>query len=146
MFVGRSQGNTQVRLSVQYPSKKLNRTLSGMYQNIDKAVAHGVPPRIATAVMHCPPVRDHVVEKVMKAVSKEVTGLYSRTKLSLFRKMRKDGQAKFDLENVCKEWHERAPLCYSFLVTSAAKKEYEKLSMAWKCLTCGICSVKTEKS
>ena len=66
--------NTQVRLSVQYPSKKLNRTLSG------------------------------------------------KTKLSLLRKTGKEDLAKFDLENVCKEWRERAPLFYSFLLTSAANK------------------------
>ena len=114
--------NTQLRLSVQYPSKKLNRTLSGTYQNVGKAVAHGVPSRIATAVMNCPPVRDHVVEKVMKAVSKEVTGLCSKTKPSLLRKKGKEDLTKFDLENVCKEWRERAPLFYSFLLTSAANK------------------------
>ena len=114
--------NTQVRLSVQYPSKTLNRTLCGMYQNVGKAVAHGVPSRIATAVMNCPPVRDHVVEKVMKAVSKEVTGLCSKTKPSLLRKTGKEDLAKFDLEHVCKEWRERAPFFYSFLLTSAANK------------------------
>ena len=114
--------NTQVRLSVQYPSKKLNRTLHGTYQNVGKAVAHGIPSRIATAVMNCPPVRDHVVEKVMKAVSKEVTGLCSKTNPSLLRKTGKEDLAKFDLENICKEWRERAPVFYSFLLTSAANK------------------------
>ena len=99
--------NTQVRLSVKYPSKTLNRTLSGTYQNVGKAVAHGVPSRIATAVMNCPPVRNHVVEKVMKAVSKEVTGLCSKTKPSLLRKTGKEDLAKFDMENLCKEWRER---------------------------------------
>ena len=111
-----------MRLSVQYPSKKLNRTLSGTYQNVSKAVAHGVPSRIATAVMNCPPVRDHVVEKVIKVVSKEATGLCSKKKLSLLGKMGKEDLATYDLENVCKEWHGRAPLLYSFLLTSAANK------------------------
>ena len=83
------EGNTQVRLSVQYPSKKLNKTLSGTYQNIGKAVAHGVPSQIATAVMNCLPVRDHVVEKVMKAVSQEVTGLASRQILRFLEKQEK---------------------------------------------------------
>lgn len=114
------EGNTQVRLSVQYPSKKLNRTLSGTYQNVGKAVAHGVPSRIATAVMNCLPVRDHVVEKVMKAVSQEVTGLASRQTLRFLEKTGKEDLAKFDLENVSKEWRERAPLFYSFLLMSAA--------------------------
>lgn len=85
--------NTQVRLSVQYPSKKLNRTLSETYQNIGKAVAHGVPSWIATAVMNCLPVRDHVVEKVMKVVSQEVTGLASR-QTRRFLENRKIGSCK----------------------------------------------------
>lgn len=109
--------NTQVRLSVQYPSKKLNRRLSETYQNIGKAVAHGVPSRIATAVMNCLPVRDHVVEKVMKAVSQEVTGLASR-QTRRFLENRKIGS--------CKVWFgkcfQRMALFYSFLLMSAANK------------------------
>lgn len=114
--------NQQVRLSVQYPSKNLNKTLQGTYQNVGKAVAHGVPSRIATAVMNCPPVRNHIIEKVMKVVSKEVTGLCSKTNPSLLRKTGKEDLEKFDLEHVCKEWRERAPVFYSFLLTSSANK------------------------
>ena len=112
----------QVRLSVQYPSKSLNKTLQGTYQNVGKALAHGVPSRIATAVMNCPPVRNHIVEKVMKVVSKEASGLCSKTNPSLLRKTGKEDLEKFDLEHVCKEWRERAPVFYSFLLTSAANK------------------------
>ena len=111
-----------VRLSVQYPSKNLNKTLHGTYQNVRKALAHGVPSRIATAVMDCPSVRNHIVEKVMKVVSKEVTGLCSKTNPSLLRKTGKEDLEKFDMEHVCKEWRERAPVFYSFLLTSAANK------------------------
>ena len=115
--------NPRVTLSVQYPSKHLNKTLHGAYQNIGKAVAHGIPSRIATAVMNCPSVRDQIVGKVMKVVSKEVTGLCSKTNPSLLRKTGKEDLEKFDLENVtCQEWRERAPLFYSFLLTSAANK------------------------
>ena len=112
----------QVRLSVQYPSKSLNKTLHGTYQNVGKALAHGIPSRIATAVMDCPLVRNHIVEKVMKVVSKEVTGLCSKTNPSLLRKTGKEDLEKFDMELVCKEWRERAPVFYSFLLTSAANK------------------------
>lgn len=112
----------QVRLSVQYPSKNLNKTLHGTYQIVGKALAHGVPSTIATAVMDCPPVRNHIVEKVMKVVSKEVTGLCSKTNPSLLRKTGKEDLEKFDMEHVCKEWRERAPVFHSFLLTSAANK------------------------
>ena len=107
---------------MQYSSKNLNKTLHGTYQNVAKAVAHGVPSRIATAVMNCPPVRNHIGEKVMKVVSKEVTGLCSKTNPSLLRKTGKEDLEKFDLEHVCKEWRERAPVFYSFLLTSCANK------------------------
>jgi len=114
--------NQRVTLSVQYPSKYLNKTLHGAYQNIGKAVAHGIPSRIATAVMNCPSVSDQIIGKVMKVVSKEVTGLCSKTNPSLLRKTGKEDLEKFDLENVCQEWRERAPVFYSFLLTSAANK------------------------
>ena len=112
----------KVRLSVQYPSKKLNKTLHGSYQNVGKALAHGVPSRIATAVMNCLPVRNHTLANVMKVVSKEVTGLCSKANPSIVRKTGKKDLEKFDIEDVCKEWRERAPVFYSFLLTSAVNK------------------------
>ena len=118
----------QVRLSVQYPSKNLNKTLHGTYQNVGKALAHGVPSRIATAVMDCPPVRNHIVEKVMKVVSKEVTGLCSKTDPSLLRKTEKEDLEKYDMEHVCKEWRERAPVFYSFLLSTSAANKSTKSS------------------
>ena len=80
----REQNVNQVKLSVQYSSKPLNKKLSGAYQTIGKALAHGVPSRIAGAIMNCQPVRKQIVEKVMKIVSKEVTGLCSKTNPSVF--------------------------------------------------------------
>ena len=53
------------------------------------------------------------VEKDMKIVSKEVTGLCSKTNPSLLRKKGKEDLEKFDLELVCS---------YSFLLTSAVNK------------------------
>ena len=64
----------------------------------------------------------HVIEKVMKVVSKEVAGLCSKTNPSLLRKTGKGDLENFDLEHVCSEWRERAPVFYSFLLTSAANK------------------------
>ena len=112
----------QVKLSVQYPSKNVNKTLHGTYQAIGKALAHGVPSRIAGAIMNCKSVRNHVVEKVMKIVSKEVSDLCSKRNPSLLRKTEKADLEKFDLELVCNEWKERAPIFYSFLLTSAVNK------------------------
>lgn len=120
---GNSRVETQqVRLSVQYPSKSLNKTLHGSYQNVGKALTHGVPSRIATAVMNCLPVRNHILGKVMKVVSNEITGLCSKGNPSILRKTGKKDLEKFDVEDVCKEWRERAPVFYSFLLTSAVNK------------------------
>ena len=114
--------NHHVKFSVQYPSKSVNKKLQGTYENIGKALVHGVPSRIAGAIMNCLPVKKHVIEKVMKIVSKEVTGLCSKTNPSLLRKTGKGDLEKFHLEHVCSEWRERAPVFYSFLLTSAANK------------------------
>ena len=58
----------------------------------------------------------------MKVVSKVVAGLCSKTNPLLLRKTGRDDLEKFDLEHVCSEWRERAPVFYSFLLISAANK------------------------
>ena len=100
----------------------MNKKLQGTYEDIGKALVHGVPSRIAGVIMNCLPVKKHVIEKVMKVVSKEVAGLCSKTNPSLLRKSGKGNLKKFHLEHVCSEWRERAPVFYSFLLTSAANK------------------------
>ena len=78
--------STIVKLHVHYPSRNLNKTLVGSYQTLGKVLAHGVPSQIAKAVMNCPTVRIHVVSSVIKAVSREVSGLCGKSRLSLLRK------------------------------------------------------------
>ena len=109
-------------LSVQYPSKTMNKTLCGSYQTIGKALAHGVPSQIANAVMKNPTLRNHVIKNVFKTLSKEVAALCSKKNPSILRKSGKEDLAKFDLQLLCNEWKERAPLFYSFLMTSAVNK------------------------
>ena len=115
-------------LSVQYPSKTFNKTLCGSYQTIGKALAHGVPSQIANAVMKNPTLRNHVVENVLKTLSKEVAALCSKKNPSILRKSGKEDLAKFDLQLLCNEWKERAPLFYSFLMTSAVNKRTKECS------------------
>ena len=117
-----TQEQNQVQLKIKYPCKNVNKTLIGSYQSIGKALAHGVPSQIATAVMSCQSVQKHVVEKVLKIVTKEVAGLRSKTNPSILRKCEKEDLEKFDLHLVCNEWRERAPVFYSFLLTSAINK------------------------
>ena len=113
---------SQVQLKVQYPSKNINKMLTSSYQSIGKALAHGVPSQIAAAVMSCDSVRKHIVEKVLKIVTKEVAELCSKRNPSILRKCEKEDLEKFDLQLVCNEWRERAPVFYSFLLTSAVNK------------------------
>ena len=63
----------QVRLSVQYPSKSLNK-------NVGKALAHGVPSRIATAVMNCLPVRNQSFSRLLLLLSLSLLLIFSCSK------------------------------------------------------------------
>ena len=61
-----SEGNSQpsnVKLSISYPSKVVNKSLHRSYQLIGKALVHGVPSRITNAAKNCQPIRKHIVEK-----------------------------------------------------------------------------------
>lgn len=113
---------SQVQLKVQYPSKNINKTLTGSYQSIGKALAHGVPSQIAAAVVSCDTVRKHIVEKVLKIVTKEVAELCSKRNPSILRKCEKEDLETFDLQLVCNEWRERDPIFCSFLLTSTVNK------------------------
>ena len=111
-----------VNITVKYPSKTVSKTVDDAYKTIGKALLHGPPSRIATAVMKCAPIRTLVIEKVLDIVSKEVAELCSRKKPSLLRQTKKDDLVKFSLDQLCEEWKRRAPLFYSFLVVSSATK------------------------
>ena len=114
--------SSQVRVSIKYPSKIVNKRLSTLYQPVGKALSHGSPCQIARAIMKCQPLRQHVTQQMLKIVSKEVTGLCSNSNPSLLRKSGKKDLEKFDLELVCNEWRERAPVFYSFLLTTCINK------------------------
>ncbi|KAJ7393747.1 hypothetical protein OS493_003406 [Desmophyllum pertusum] len=47
---------TKVKVTVEYPSKPANKTLEPCYEAIGKALVHGPPERIASAVVKCEPV------------------------------------------------------------------------------------------
>ena len=72
--------------------------------------------------VNCLLVRNHSLEKVMKVVSSEVTSLCSKANPLILKKTGKKDLEKFDIEDVCKERHERAQAFHSFLLTSAVNK------------------------
>ena len=78
-----SSETSKTVLSVQYPSKTMNKTLCGSYQTIGKALAHGVPSQIANAVTKNPTLKNHVMENVLKTLSKEVVALCSKANPSI---------------------------------------------------------------
>ena len=79
-----SEGISQtsnVKLSISYPSKIVNKSLHGSYQLIGKALVLGIPSRIANAAMNCQPVHKHIVEETLGILKKEVMELCSEKKI-----------------------------------------------------------------
>lgn len=105
-----------VKVTVRYPSKEVNKILSQCYLPLGKALADGSPSRIAKAIMNCEQLRQSVIEKVLNVVSLETTNLCSRNHPSLLKKTTKEDLINFDLCFLCKEWKEKAPVFYSFLL------------------------------
>ena len=85
--------------------------------------------QIVGALMNCHSVREHIVEKVLKIVNKKVGELCSTRKSSILRNIEKEDLEKFDLQLLCDERHERAPVFISFLLTSAINKRAK--SFTW---------------
>lgn len=109
---------TAVKLSIVYPSKPVNNTLTQEYEALGKALAHGLPSRIATAVMKCAQLTDLVIAKVLRLLKTEVGDLCSKKNPSLLRNCTQEALTNFDFEGLCNEWKERAPIFYSFLLTA----------------------------
>ena len=109
----------KVKLTINHPSKTVNKTLGDTYDALGKALFYGPPSRIATAVMNCEPVRKEVIQKILRIVSKEVNSLCSRQKPLMLRQCGKDDLPKFDFQLLCQEWTNRALMFYSFLLTCA---------------------------
>ncbi|KAK3745486.1 hypothetical protein QZH41_007549 [Actinostola sp. cb2023] len=113
----------KVKMSINYACKTVNKILDVRYEALGKALFHGPPSRIATAVIKCEPVRKEVVKKILGIVKNEVDDLCSRQKPSMLRKSGKDDLMKFDLQLLCQEWMSKAPLFYSFLLTCSSSKK-----------------------
>ena len=113
---------TKVSLTVQYPSKTIRKELIDDFAILGKAIAHGSPQRIARAVLKNSTVKKYILEKVLKLLTLQVSGLCSRRKPSLLRSKTKNELSSFEFKNLCLEWKERAPLFYAFLMTIAFAK------------------------
>ena len=87
-----------------------------------------MPSQIANAVMKNPTLKNRVIENTLKTLSKEVAALCSTKNPSLLRKSAKEDLVNFDFRHLCDEWKERAPLFFSFLMTSAVNKRTKECS------------------
>ena len=114
--------STNVNISVQYPSKTVNKQIPSEYESIGKALVHGTPKRIANAVMKCKPISKFVLEKVLRTVSTEVNSLCSRKNPSMLRKTGKQDLIKYSMQTLCLEWQTRSPVFYAFLMTVALSR------------------------
>ena len=56
---------TKVKVIVDYPSKKASKTLEPCYEALGKALVHGPPERLASAVVKCEPVVNIVIKHVL---------------------------------------------------------------------------------
>ena len=123
--------STSVKVVIQYPSKPVNQTLAKEYEAIGKALAYGPPYRVAKAVTKHKELRKLVVHNVMKLLSNEVSALCSRNNPSLLRKCGKEDLVNFDLQSLCEEWKERAPLFFSFLMTCCIATGSRNEAVEW---------------
>lgn len=116
------KNETKTKVVVEYPSKTVNKTLSGEMEPIVKALAHGPPSRIAKTVLKCKTLRTEIISQVLRVVASEMNELCSKKNPSILRKTSKDDLINFDMKNLCDEWKERAPVFYSFLLTCSSSK------------------------
>ena len=116
--------NTNVTITVEYPSKTVNKTLTSEFEAIGKAITHGPPSRIAKAVFKCESIRTLVIEQVLRAVSNEVDNLCPKKDPSLLIKNEKDDLINYDMLKLCEEWKRRAPIFYAFLLTCSTSKRH----------------------
>lgn len=109
-------------ITVEYPSKTVKKKLSSDLQPLGKALAHGPASRIAKAIFKSKTLRAEVIAQVLRVVTKEVSDLCSIKNPSLLRKTSKEDLVNFELNKICDEWKQRAPVFYSFLLTCCSTK------------------------
>lgn len=120
VFMRPKPSATPVKISVQYPSKKVNKNLSSEYEMLGKAIAHGPPSRIANAVMKCKPINKLVVEQVIRIVNKEVSALLEKESI-VTSTSKKRGIDQFQLPFIMRRMGEKS---FCFLRLSSSMQQY----------------------
>ena len=91
---------TKVFLTVQYLSKTVRKELTDDFATLGKAIAHGSPQRIAKAALKIVTLKKHILEKVLKLLSLQVSGLCSRRNPSMLLAKTKEDFASFEFQNL----------------------------------------------
>ena len=121
----RSNTETKVYLSVEYPSKPVRKELKDDFAVLGKAIVSGFEQRIAKAILKNVTLKKIVVEKVLQLMTSQINGICSRKQPSMLRANTKEEIVNFDFEKLCLEWKERAPIFYAFLMTCATTTRKE---------------------
>ena len=110
-----------LKVSVKWPSEKYprERELNDDLVALGIALVRGTYTQMATAIFKIKPLKQSIIQCLLKELSRESANLTSRKNPSILRKTLIDDMRNFKLENICKQLSTRAPLLYSTLLTTA---------------------------
>ena len=94
-------GSSAVKLEIFYPSETVNKCSLSEYEAIGKALIYGPPQRITNAVVKSKLLTKNMVQGVLRPLSSEVCGLWSRSNPSLSRKCHRESLVNFSFQSVC---------------------------------------------
>ena len=114
-----------LKVSVKWPSEKYprERELNDDLAALGVALVRGTYTQMATAIFKIKPLKQSIIQCLLKELSRECANLTSKKNPSILRKTSTDDMRNFKLENVAKELSTRAPLLYSTLLTTAVRDQ-----------------------
>ena len=112
-----------LKVSVKWPSEKYprERELNDDLAALGIALVRGTYSQMATAIFKIKPLKQSIIQCLLKELSRECANLTSKKNPSILRKTSTDDIRNFKLENVAQELSTRAPLLYSTLLTTAVR-------------------------
>ena len=113
-----------LKVSVKWPSENYprERELNNDLAALGVALVRGTYTQMATAIFKIKPLKQSIIQCLLKELSRECANLTSKKNPSILRKTSTD-MRNFKLENVAKELSTRAPLLYSTLLTTAVRDQ-----------------------
>ena len=114
-----------LKVSVKWPSEKYprERELNDDLAALGIALVRGTYTQMATAIFNIKPLKQSIMQCLLKELSRESAKLTSKKYPSILRKTLTDDMRNFKVDNVSKELSTRAPLLYSTLLTTAVRDQ-----------------------